>query len=226
MTAGRRGWVAIDEPEDEDDGTGITHEQIHYVNTYLDATDKALFGKGFKDRTRGWRAYIDQKSAVDYYIAQELMKPVDGNMWASVYMYKARNGKLFFGPMWDYDLAAGSAARAGGTANPKGWYLRNPTNTLAKQSAQTWFNRLNDDPTFRAAVRARWKQVAPALRTDDAWIAKQKTILSKSAAANFGKWNVHEHLSTSQVVKGSWPKEVSYLRRWMKTRISWMNSQY
>jgi hypothetical protein len=226
VTAGKRGWVGIKEPENEDDGSGITKKQVSYINGYLDATDKALFGSRWKDNKTGWKGYIDEKSAVDYYIGQELTKPVDGNMWASTYMYKARNGKLFFGPMWDYDLAMGSAKRAGNTVGSTGWYLRNPVATTAKQSSTTWFNRLNDDPDFRAAVRARWNQVYPQLRTNDAFLASQQSIIAKSAGANFTKWSVHAHISPAQVVKGSWAKEVSYTRSWLRSRISWMNKQY
>jgi hypothetical protein len=226
VSAGHRGWVGIKEPEDEDDDTGITKQQVHYVNTYLDATDKALYGSSWKSDSKGWKKYIDEPSAVDYYIAQEIMKPVDGNMWASVYMYKARNGKLFFGPMWDYDLAAGSADRAGNTKGATGWYLKNKVSTTAKQSSSTWFNRLNDDPDFQKAVKARWHEVYPQLRTEDAFLGSQRAVIKKSADANFDKWDVHAHISSAQVVKGSWSKEVSYLRGWLKDRISWMNKQY
>ncbi|MCW2798824.1 MAG: CotH protein [Aeromicrobium sp.] len=226
VTAGSRGWVGIKEPENEDDGTGITTPMVNYINNYLDQADAALFGSNFTSNTSGWQKYIDKNSAVDYYIAQELMKPVDGNMWASTYMYKQADGKLFFGPMWDYDLAAGSADRAGGTVFSTGFYLRNPVNISAKQSTKTWFNRLNEDSEFRSAVASRWHQVYAALKTDDAFLAGQASIISASANENFKKWDVHEHISTSQVVKGSWSAEVSYLRGWLRTRISWMNSQY
>ena len=226
VRAGKRGWVAIDEPEDEDDGTGITKEQVHYINTYLDATDKALYGSSWKSDTKGWKKYIDEKSAVDYFIGTEIMKPVDGNMWASVYMYKARNGKIFFGPMWDYDLAAGSADRAGGTVKTTGWYVKNHTATTAKQASSTWFVRLNDDPDFQKAVKKRWNEVYPQLKTNDAYLGRERDVIKKSANANFDKWSVHAHISTAQVVKGSWSKEVSYLRGWLKDRISWMNKQY
>lgn len=226
VSAGKRGWVGIKEPEDEDDDSGITDEQVDYVNRYLDKTDKTLYGSDWKSDTEGWKAYIDEKSAVDYFIAQEIMKPVDGNMWASVYMYKARNGKLFFGPMWDYDLAAGSADRAGGARATTGWYVKNDTRTSAKQASSTWFVRLNDDPDFQKAVKARWNEVHPQLKTEDAFLSTRRGVIEKSADANFDKWSVKSHLSSTQVVKGSWSKEVSYLRDWLKDRISWMDKQY
>lgn len=232
VSAGRRGWVGIKEPEKDldaagrDTGKGITKAQRDYIKSYLDATDRALFGAGFTNDTTGWKKYIDQASAVDYYIAMELMKPVDGNMWASVYMVKRAGGKLHFGPLWDFDLAAGSANRAGNTVSPTGWYLRNQIPISAKQSTMTWFNRLNQDPDFRAAVRARWRQVYPGLRTTPTFIDRQKTTIQNSANANFTRWKVTERLSRAQVVKGSWAKEVSYLRSWTNARIGWMNSQF
>ncbi|MGI9085159.1 MAG: CotH kinase family protein [Aeromicrobium sp.] len=224
VTAGSRGWVGIKEPEDPGDPEGITSAQVSYINSYLDQTDGALFGRGFTSDSTGWKKYIDINSAVDYYIGMELMKPVDGNMWASVYMYKQRSGKLFFGPLWDFDMAMGSANRAGNVVSPSSWYLRNSLGVSAMQSSKTWFNRLNEDPDFRSAVRARWKQVYPSL-SQSSFIDSQASLIGSSASENFKKWSVTERLSKYQVVKGSWSKEISYLRGWMISRRSWMNGQ-
>jgi hypothetical protein len=222
--AGSRGWVGIKEPEDPGDSEGITSAQSNYIDGYLDSTDSALFGSNFTSDTSGWKKYIDQASAVDYYIAMELMKPVDGNMWASVYMYKQRNGKLYFGPLWDFDLAAGSANRAGNVVSPSSWYLRNSLGVSAMQSSKTWFNRLNEDPDFRNAVKSRWNQVYPNL-SQSSFIDGQKSLIKKSADENWKKWSHSEHLSKYQVVKGSWSADVDYLKSWMSSRRSWMNGQ-
>ncbi|MDQ3157210.1 MAG: CotH kinase family protein [Actinomycetota bacterium] len=235
--AGSRGYVGVKDPENDLNREGnktdfsISSQQKSYINGYLDAADKALFGSNFKDPANGWRKYIDEASAVDYYIGMEMMKPVDGNMWASVYMYKQRDsaagagdGKLFMGPMWDFDLAAGSANREGNTVGKTGWYLRNQISTTAKQSSKTWFNRLNEDSTFRTAVKNRWKVVYADLN-QDAFIAAQKTLIQASATENFKKWNVKERDSTVQVLKGSWSSEVSYVKGWISGRRNWMNGQ-
>jgi len=241
ISVGSRGYVGLKDPENDLDAAGkkttagVSSQQVSYINGYLDAADKALFASNFKDPAAGWRKYIDEASAVDYYIGMEMMKPVDGNMWASVYMFKPRlvpggtnpqdDGKLRFGPMWDFDLAAGSANRAGNTVGTSGWYLRNKITTTAKQSSSTWFNRLNEDSTFRDAVEARWKVVYASLDQNQ-FIDTQKTLLTDSANENFRKWNVKERMSTVQVIKGSWSSEVSYLKSWMNSRRTWMNGQY
>ena len=235
VTVGSRGYVGIKDPENDYDadgsnnGTGITSAQVSYIDDYLDKCDAKLFGSGFASTREGegWRSCIDAASAVDYYIGMELMKPVDGNMWASVYMWKPANGKLQFGPLWDFDLGAGSANRAGNAVSPTGWYLRDPLSISAKQSTKTWFNRLNEDSGFRAAVRARYRDLYDNKGLKNSvlsFVDGEKGRVSSSAAENFRKWSVTEKLSTVQVVKGSWSAEVSYLRGWLDTRMTWMRA--
>lgn len=236
VEVGQHGWVGIKEPEDEDDGSGITAAQITYIDQYLDEVDAALFGGDFEDDVVGWKRYIDTASLVDYYIAQELTKTVDGNMYASVLMYKERDvdpapgdqGKLLFGPMWDYDTSLGNATYPGGQGDPTGWYLRDPQTDpdyFMSQSQVTWFNRLNEDPEFRELVAARWQEIRVDLQTTDSFIDQQAMLIEASAAENFTVWDVTERFEEVQVVKGSWDAEVSHLRSWLQQRIAWMDGQ-
>ena len=107
-----------------------------------------------------------------------------------------------------------------------GWYLRNQNSNIeAKQTSETWFNRLFADPAFAAAVSARWKVMYPKLVTSDAFIGSQATVITQSAAANFQLWNINERLEDVQVIKGSWSAEVTSLRTWLKQRIAYMQGQ-
>ena len=129
-----------------------------------------MFSDDFEDDAVGWKKYIDVASAVDYYIALELTKIDDGNMWASANMYKQRDadpapgdqGKLFFGPMWDLDTSMGYSLewegeyQPGDLISPTGWYLRDNLETKTQSETVSWFYRLNEDPDFRDAVAARW----------------------------------------------------------------------
>lgn len=234
VTVGDSGTVAINEPEDETDGSGITQAQINYVSTYLNSADVAVFANNFADPTNGWRKYIDENSLIDWYLIQELTKNLDANLYTSCFMYKTRDsvvngvtvpGKLYFGPIWDFDTSMGDANYPGNQGTTSGWYLRNENSAIgAKMTSETWINRLFADPTFAAKVKARWQQVSPTLAASDSFIAAQSSIIAGSADANFRKWNINERLETEQVIKGSWPAEVSYLRSWLSARIAWMNA--
>ncbi len=231
VTVGDSGIIAINEPENEDDGSGITAAQISYITKYLNDADKAVFASNFADPANGWRKYIDEKSLIDWYIVQELTKNLDSNLYTSCIMYKTRDtastpGKLYFGPIWDFDTSMGSALYPANQGTTSGWYLRNENaNIEAKMTSETWINRIFTDTTFAANVKARWKQVYSSLQGSDAFIATQSGLISTSATANFGKWNVSERFEDEQVIKGSWSAEVTYLRDWLKARLTWMNGQ-
>ncbi len=236
------GWVGVKDPEfdlnreGEKTSAGISQQQESYIKNYLNDVDNVLRGSNFRDNDNGWKKYIDKDSAVDYYIAMEYMKPVDGNMWASVYMYKQRDsaagagdGKLYFGPMWDFDLAAGSATRAGNVVSPSGFYLRNFINHSAQQdttNGKTWFNRLNEDPEFRTAVAARWDAIEANLKPG-AFIDGLKATIKDSAETSFKlapNGASHSYrISQYQVIKSNFDADVAYLRKWANDRKTWLN---
>jgi len=215
-------------------GIGVSEDEaadlVAYIDGYLDHVDDVIFSPGFADPVNGWRKYLDPASTVDFYLIQELTKNLDSNMYTSVFMYKTRDtaagaGKLYMGPLWDFDTAMGDAEYPGDQGDPTGWYLRDELDIEAKQTTETWFNRLFQDPAFQAMVEARWQQIYPQLRTSDQFIAGQLPLLQASANLNFQKWSVTERLEDVQVIKGSWPNETAYLRQWLDARLDWMNDQ-
>ena len=236
------GYVGVKDPEHDYDREGvkttkgISTQQQNYINSYLNKVDGVLRGSSFGDNETGWKKYIDKASAVDYYIAMEYMKPVDGNMWASVYMYKQRDsaagaedGKLYFGPMWDFDLAAGSATRAGNVVSPSSFYLRNFIQHSAQQdttNGKTWFNRLNEDPEFRNAVAARWDAIQASL-TPGSFIDGLKATIKDSAETSYSlapNGASHSYrISDYQVIKSNFDADVAYLRKWANDRKTWLN---
>lgn len=231
---GDSGWVGINEPEDESDGTGITAAQVNYISNYVNTADVTLFGSNFTDATNGWRKYIDEDSAIDFYLVQELTKNLDANFYTSVNMYKTRDkvvngvtvpGKLFFGPVWDFDTSMGSALYPANQGTTTGWYVRNENAAIeAKQTTETWFNRMFADPVFAQRVEDRWQELYPRIAASDTFVGSQASLIANSAAANFQLWDINEELEDVQVIKGSWSAEVTYLRTWLKARIAWMNA--
>ena len=234
VTAGGRGWVGIKDPEHDRDredaitDQGISPQQVSYIDNYLGQADNALLSAASNNN---WKNFIDMDSAVDYYLAMEYMKPVDGHMWASVYMYKPRNGKLFFGPMWDFDLAAGSANRAGNVVSSSSWYLRDNLQISAMQPEgsttkyNTWFNQLNKNSDFRAAKAARWNAIQGSMNVSG-FLDTHKSIIATSAAQTYGSYSHSYRISPYQVIKSDFNADYSYLRSWAINRKNWINGQF
>lgn len=191
--------------------------QRDYIVKYYRDMEAALFGSNFTDPTTGYAAYIDVDSVVNYYLINEVLKNVDGAE-ASFFLYKKRGGKLFFGPVWDFDLALGNAGY--NQANiASGWYIRN----------YPWFKRMFEDPAFAAKVKARWKvlkedgtidQIAQYAEARATWLdAQQKKNYQLWSVNDFAEWILHPPL-------GSYELEVQALINWQKARITWMDTEF
>jgi CotH kinase protein len=154
-------------------------------------------------------------------MVNELFKNNDAVFWSSCWLYKDRSGKIFMGPVWDFDTGAGNV-NYNGNNDPTGWWLRsNPLPTAQ------WTERLFDDPAFAAAVAARWKQIKVSqLDTLSTYIDQNAAALDQSERNNFQRWPI---LSTYVVpnaeVAGSYQGEVNYLKSWLTQRIAWMDSE-
>ena len=67
----------------------------------------------------GYRGYLDVTNWMDFHLLETLSGQVDA-IRLSTYFYKPRNGKLMYGPRWDYDRAWESKDD-GRDDNPRVW---------------------------------------------------------------------------------------------------------
>jgi len=187
-----------------------------YITQYITDTEAALFSDNFADPSTGYAAYIDVDSAVNYYLINELFKNVDGAV-ASFYLYKKRDGKLFFGPIWDFDLALGNAGYDD-VDKTYGWHIRNAT----------WFARLFEDPAFVTKVKSRWL----ALKTEGKiglifdYAQARAVWLNTVQQKNFQKWPIFDWVTWyTRINMGSYTGEVNEMIRWQRERAVWIDSQ-
>lgn len=193
-------------------------KQRAYITNYIKQVDDAIFSPQFADPQVGYAAYIDVESAIGYYLVNELFKNVDGNLRLSTYLYKKRDGKLFFGPVWDFDLALGNVTYDGADLTD-GWHTR----------TAAWFTRLFQDPAFAGRVKARWNELRTNGTLDkvDQRIAARQKYLSKVQVRNFDKWPIlNTWVWPNRVVTGSWDGEYNAMAYWLFARRKWMEGAF
>jgi hypothetical protein len=188
-----------------------------YITGYLRDAEDALFGPAFRDPQRGYAAYIDVASAIDYFLVNELVRNVDGNMRRSTFLTKPRGEKLHFGPLWDFDITLGNVNYDGADATA-GWQIR----------PAPWFTRLWQDPAFERRVKTRWQQ----LRSDGTIAAWRQSILTRwdymsvEQRRNFERWPIlNTWVWPNRIVPGSYDGEMAALQEWLAARISWLDTQ-
>jgi hypothetical protein len=163
----------IKSPDSDDEAFTTDHHD--YIYEYLIATEEALINLG------NYEDLIDLDNWIDFFIIQELSKNVDVG-WSSIFMYKEKDGKLKFGPLWDFDLAYGNADYIDyGVEN---WYgMRQYKNRLFKLMMQI--------PSVRNQFRLRFMEVAelyiPIILDAIPVIAES---IRNDANENFVKWNI------------------------------------
>ena len=163
-------------------------EQMAYIQSYVDTVEQVIQSDYFADPEKGYARYIDVPSFIDYFIHTELSLNADGYK-RSAYFYKEKQkedgsgGKLFAGPVWDYNLAYGNANFANAN-NLEAWCFEGASNN---PTPALW-QRLLQDPAFRKAVKTRYQQLRKSVlstKAINAYIDRHAKLLSKAKDHHF-----------------------------------------
>lgn len=209
-------WKRKDIGSDEDLSTATHSSAIQYkfIKDYIyDAeTSMRVQGNGYKD-------FLDVDSAVNWYLVNELLKNNDAYMHSSVFLHKPRNQKLFFGPLWDFDLAAGNI-NYNNSEKPEGWHVRN----------SLWHQRLFDNTDFGEKVFDKWCElkkegVISGLEAKVDEIAS--SIEPAAIERNFTRWPIlGVRVEPNHFVGNTYAEEVDYLKSWLQQRAKWMDQAF
>ena len=174
-----------------------------YLQNYFDACTSASRKSG---EGRHYSAYCDVDSMVGYFLVQELFGNQDAGA-KSRYAYKDLGKKLFWGPVWDFDHAAGTSNMQ--KPSPDRWH--------AAQGSMycEWLS----DFRFARRVRAKYYQVRgayAALAAENGLIDGYVEYLSESAAANDARWPQNR----------TFAQDVGVLKSFISGHRSWLDGQF
>jgi hypothetical protein len=203
IRGGRRA-VVWDDPERAD----LSRRRARAIAGRVRAAERALYGPG------DWRRHVDEPSAVDFALIQELFKSQDAFL-ASTYMALQADGRLHLGPVWDFDISMGNSG-SGTSGHLSGWLLER----------RNWSGRLYQDDAFAAGMAARWRELrARGLRAHVLGaVDRAAAALHGSVNRNFRRWPVLDRpLWPNPRARGSYQAELRYLRSWLSRRIAWID---
>ncbi len=212
-------YVQVKTPEVPSD------EQLAYITNYLQTVNDLIRAQD----ERVWE-YIDIDGFVDWYLINETFKNTDSNFLSSVKMFKDKDGKLYMGPAWDFDLGSGAVAYSK-IDDPTGWRTRDTERA-------DWYENLFEMNTFVTAVEKRWADLHKEGILDQIFtdMDNLNVYLEGAANDNYAKWHdsyVQAVNNTSwltvpsiQTSSDNWETQVHYLRNYMQGRIAWMDEQF
>ena len=181
-----------------------------------------MYSDYLADPERGYAAYIDVDSFIDFYIVQEMAKNTDGNLRKSSFITKKKGGKLQMYHLWDFDLTFGN--NGWNLHEPEGFYVF--THKSDCTPGDNWFNRMAKDPAFVQRLKARFNELVPQLQTIPAFIDEQARILDKAEDLNFQVWDINESVDWLNCPSlGSYEAEVEFLKDFYTKRLEWMRRE-
>ena len=198
------------------DNLGPGH--VDYVRDYLSAVSYAIRRQSFDQVL----ALIDLDSFVDFYIVQEFYKDVDARD-LSTFMFITGTGegrRLFKGPIWDFDLAAGNAEYQPLGYGPEGLYVA---------VFNYWYRYLMNRPEFFEAVQTRWNEIR---HREVAQTIQRIGFVALRYQAEFER-NFERHPDVMGREQMPTPQEildidnflghVLHLVNWLETRANWLD---
>ncbi|GAA2405319.1 hypothetical protein GCM10010420_36260 [Streptomyces glaucosporus] len=199
--------------------------QRTWLTQYVQRFHDSLRGANPSDPQNGYPAYIDVDSFVNLVIVNELSRQGDAYI-RSQYFHKDRDGKMFTGPLWDYDLGFGAIP---GSDSIQGWQFQ-PFSFPGFPATTDWFLKLMQDPSFNQKVRQRWQELRQGVLSDAqlrARVSRLASPLANGAQRNFQRWPI---LNTAMVgpfqtkTTQTWQQQLQLMQDWLVQRAAWIDS--
>lgn len=190
----------------------LTEAQKRQVKHAVRRFETVLYGDHFADAETGYPAYIDVDSVIDWYLVEELFRNQDSNFYSSVNVTWVPGRGFAMGPVWDFDLSAGTKWKT--VTQPQGWHTRLGTH---------WVARMFEDPAFAARVKARWAELRPVVDSLLRQLPAAADVVRPSALADWAIWPTRGPDFGGSIHADTFDGEVTFLREWLAARAAWMS---
>ena len=202
--------VDVKEPDVE-----YNDSNYNYIKNVFEVADAALFADNYTDETNGWRKYIDETSLIDWYLINEIAKNNDAQFIGSCFFNVRRDGKIKFGPVWDFDIAFGNWDRYG-MDTPEGFVV----------SRTMWMSRFYTDPLFVKNLKERFAYFYSKRYDIAQLINTYSHYLERSAYENDSQWDILYVYDEHNFLLGNYQNECQWLKEWIFSRFEWLKNEY
>ena len=144
--------------------------QVAYMKGFLNKLEEAIYSDDLRDKNGvHYSEYMDVESAASYWWIQEFTENGDAFITGSTYLYKDQDGKLCWGPLWDFDLSLDIKSE----------------DIIFSNTRMPWLDHLREnDPEYRRLLLEKWEEFDAVLKD----ITREGGILDTYAAEIRNSW--------------------------------------
>lgn len=211
----------------------ITSAQKSYIASFIDGLETALYGNDFKNRTTGYKAWLDIQSFVDYFIISEVSRNVDAYK-KSRFFYKgkdSKDGKLYSGPNWDYDWAWRNLTEgcSFNKTDGSGWAYR-ISDCKPSPVPPSWEVKMMSDTSFANKIHKRYFSLRKTILSETELfytIDSAATLLYEAQQRHYLKWPILG-INAGTPELGDQPDtfegDIQKFKDWISTRLAWLDA--
>ncbi len=200
--------------------------QIAYIDSYVQSVENAILSAEGIDGTTGksYQDLIDVDSFVRKYLLEEVTANYDGGV-ASSYFYKDSDtidGRLYAGPVWDYDVSWGNSPAYLGQISTSPERL----SRLASHSdSSVWFQSLYHKPeVYEKIVSCYAQEISPYLTLlADEILPMLDEITAASAAMDQVRW---EDQYARNGYSGDRSEQITFITDYIKARKDFLDQAW
>ena len=214
--------IRIHYPDDEE----INDAQNTYIRQYMYQWEQVLHSNNFANTTGGYRSLVDTMSLADWYICTEVSANIDG--FFSTYCYKEQdNLRLFFGPLWDYDIAYNNDYRVR-TEKEYSSSVNCLMSDIAYSGSKNWVNRMWEDPWFQRFIYSRYTDLLDLGLVDymHQTIDSLNTLLQASQKLNYEKWGINTRVYHEMILYSSYDQYITDLKQFITDHCAWLKEAF
>lgn len=189
--------------------------QKQYIRDYIQKAEDAIYSGDWEKIGE----YVDVQSLADYWWMMEFTVNADAWRTDSAHMFKKRyeadgnEGKLHFGPVWDFDESWGNAQ------------IETMQNIGFNNATFIWADQLRTMPEFRMLLEERWQVLDAKLEE----IVKEGGILDRTADIIRDSWQRDDEKwrpskTELEMTGRSLEEEIEHIRQWTNLRREWINA--
>lgn len=180
----------------------VNEAQFAFIENYVNNMEESLIDDA-RFATREYADYIDIDSFIDFWFVQELTGNPETKHPKSTYMHKNTGGKLTMGPVWDFD-----------------WETFTPKNQF-RTADKIYYERLFQDPVFKARAKERWERLLPSFREIPQFIQEEADRIRNSESMNHIMWPVTSNVNKD--IDLSFEDAVAKMKKSYSDKLEWMN---
>ena len=199
-------WM-VKEPDDDE----LSDVAYEYIKGWIKDLE-TLFKDNARVQAHEYEEYLDVDTAIDYLLVEELTGNHDFyNTWPSngphsTYMYKERGGKLYTGPVWDFDYHV---------------FIPNRTQQWAGAKQTLFYPALLKDEKFCARLVERWNLQKDVLKGLPDYIDEMADRIRVSEAYNIAMWPISNDENGDE--KMTFQESIDRIKKAFLDKWEWMD---